>query len=103
MRRKPIQLRQAAERDITLAVAWYAANANRDVANRYIDALQEAYLVIASNPKIGSQRYATTHEIPELRSLTLRKFPFHIFHIEQDDRIEIWRVLNSSRDIPNVF
>ena len=103
MRRKPIQLRQAAERDITLAVAWYAANANRDVANRYIDALQEAYLVIASNPKIGSQRYATTLEIPELRSLTLRKFPFHIFHIEQDDRIEIWRVLNSSRDIPNVF
>lgn len=45
MRRKPIQLRQVAERDITLAVAWYAANANRDVANRYIDALQEAYLV----------------------------------------------------------
>jgi toxin ParE1/3/4 len=39
-------------------------------------------------------------DIPGLRSWPLRRFPYVIFYIEQENHIDVWRVLHARRDIP---
>ena len=51
-------------------------------------------------PNSGSLRFAFELEIPGLRSWSLQGFPYLIFYVPQDDRIDIWRVLHARRDIP---
>ena len=31
----------------------------------------------------------------------LKRYPYLVFYIEQDDHIDVWRVLHSHRDIPS--
>lgn len=45
-------------------------------------------------------RRFTILQIDELRFWPVNGFPYLIFYVERDDRIEIWRVLHAQRDIP---
>ena len=38
--------------------------------------------------------------MPGLRMWSLKRYPYLVFYVEQDDHIDVWRVLNSHRDIP---
>ena len=31
---------------------------------------------------------------------SLKRYPYLVFYVEQDDHIDVWRVLTSHRDIP---
>jgi toxin ParE1/3/4 len=35
-----------------------------------------------------------------LRTWPLKRYPYSVFYVEQDNHIDVWRVLNSHRDIP---
>jgi toxin ParE1/3/4 len=37
--------------------------------------------------------------IPGLRSWPLTRYPYLVFYIERDNHIDVWRVLQSQRDI----
>jgi toxin ParE1/3/4 len=97
---KPIIPRAAAERDIEDALAYYLDQGARQAALGLIDALEQAYRHISTNPASGSPRYAHELELPGLRSWHLGRSPYLVFYIERHDHIDVWRVLHGQRDIP---
>ena len=94
------QLRAAAERDVEDAVAYYRDEAGPQIALDFLDALEEAITHLCDHPFSGSLRFAFELEIPNLRSWPLQRFPYLLFYVPDDDRIDIWRVLHARRDIP---
>lgn len=87
---------QADERDAT---AHYAREAGLDVALRFTEALRDVYRSIADRPGIGSPRYGDFLGIENLRSRTVKRFPYLVFYVEREDHIDIWRILQAQRDI----
>lgn len=96
----PVVRRERADRDVEKAVAWYRREAGLPITLRFIDALDATYRAIATDPEIGSTRYAHQLGLKGLRFRILKGFPYLVFYAEQDDRIEVWRVLHAHRDIP---
>lgn len=97
---KPVQLRAAAANDIELAVDHYLDEAGVDVAGRFVDAIERGFGRLARQPHIGSLRFAYELGIPDLRAWPVHRFPYVIFYIEQEEGLDVWRVLHERRDIP---
>lgn len=45
-------------------------------------------------------RYAYELGLPDLRSVSLKRYPYLIFYRGQPDHVDVWRVLHAKRDIP---
>ncbi|WP_341487605.1 type II toxin-antitoxin system RelE/ParE family toxin [Pararhizobium sp. A13] len=86
--------------DVEAAVDYYSREAGTEVALGFIDTLQAAYDLIASHRESGSLRYAHELGLPELRSISLKRYPHLVFYREQTDYIDVWRVLHAKQDIP---
>jgi len=97
---KPLILRELAKRDIEEGVDFYLAQASEAVALRFIDALETMINAIRAHPAAGSPRYAHELNLPGLRSRQLPKFPFLIMYFDSKDEIDVWRILNATRDLP---
>lgn len=97
---KPVVPRDRANRDVDDAVAYYLKEHAEQAALGLVDALEDAYALLSRHPAIGTSRYAHELDIPGLRSWSLPRFPYVVFYVEQEDHIDIWRVLHSRRDIP---
>jgi toxin ParE1/3/4 len=78
----------------------YFAEAGEKAASGFVDALTAAYRLLAEHPASGSPRYAVELGLPGLRSRMLGRYPYLIFYVETEQRIEVWRVLHASRDVP---
>lgn len=100
MKVKPVTPREQANRDVDEAIAHYLSEASEVVALGFIDALEKAYGHIGSYPVTGSPRYAHELNLPGLRAWPLERYPYLVFYIERQDRIDVWRVLHGQRDIP---
>lgn len=100
MKTKQAVPRPEAQRDIDEAVDYYLREAGVEAAMGLIDSIQKAYLHLSRYPQTGSSRYAHELDLPGLRMWPLRRYPFLVFLLEQPDALDIWRVLNSQRDIP---
>lgn len=94
------QLRATAAQDIEDALSHYRDEAGLETALAFVDALEAAIAELCSHPNIGTLRFAFELEIPDLRSWSLRRFPYLLFYVPDHDRIDIWRVLHARRDIP---
>ena len=68
-----------------------------------IDALEESKVLLSEHPDLGSTRFAMETRIPELRSLSLPRFPYLVFYTAQGATIRILRVLHTARDLPARF
>jgi toxin ParE1/3/4 len=101
VRGKPVLPRELANRDAEAAVDRYRREAGSDIALGFAEALQSAYRAIAEHPALGSPRYGQELGMPGLRSLALKGFPYLVFYVEREDRVDVWRVLHSRRDIPS--
>ena len=97
---KPVQLRRPASDDIEGALEHYLAAAGHEVAGRSIDAVERCLKRVARHPQCGSLRFAYELDLPELRSYLIARFPYVVFYVEHDSRIDVWRVLHTRRDIP---
>lgn len=100
MTAKPVILRQQAERDIGDAVEHYRAEAGQAVALALVDELERVLTRMTTHPGTGSSRYAHDLGLPGLRFQVLRKYPYLVFYVEQENSIDVWRVLHGHRDIP---
>lgn len=100
---RQVHLRSRAAADIEAAITHFRGDAGDAVALAFVDALQHGIDQLARSPNAGSLRFAFELGIPEVRALRLRRFPHVIFYIPLADRIEVWRVLHSRRDIPATF
>jgi toxin ParE1/3/4 len=98
---KPVIPRALARIDVDDAVSYYLRENADQAALRFIDILQTAYLHIGHYPMSGSPRYAHELDLAGLRCWSLKPYPYMVFYIEQDDYIDVWRVLHTMRDLPN--
>ena len=103
MTERQAQLRARAASDIDETIAYLRGEAGDAVALDFIDALENGIHQITRSPNAGSLRFAFELGIPELRAWGLSRFPYVIFYMALGDRIDIWRVLHTRRDIPGSF
>jgi toxin ParE1/3/4 len=89
-----------ADDDVSSALAHCIEEAPQ-VADKFIDALEDAFRHIQRAPATGSPRYAHELNLPGLRFWACRRFPYLVFYMEHADRIDVWRVLHSHRDMPS--
>ena len=97
---KRIVLRERANRDAEEAVDHYLLEAGERAALAFIDALERACDHVARHPATGSTRHAHELDLPGLKSWPLRGYPYLVFYVERDDRVDVWRLLHAQRDIP---
>ena len=96
-----VALRALAAADVDSAVIYYRTEAGPAVALDFVEALEAASGHLGRHPRAGSLRFAYELDIPDLRCWSLRRFPYLVFYLaDQDDRIGVWRVLHARRDIP---
>ena len=100
MTAKPVIPRAKARADVDLAVEYYANEAGADVAFSFIDALEQAYTFIGEMPGAGSPRWSHELNLPGLRSIGLKGFPWLVFYLEVNNHVDVWRVLHTKRDMP---
>ena len=100
MSKREIVYRSAAERDFGVAVAWYAAQAGRAVADRFIDRVLAAEDKNVDFPELGSTSFAHLVRPLELRAMSVSGFPYLLFYMATVDTIDVIRILHTSSDIP---
>ena len=103
MTERQAHLRARAASDVDETIAYLSEDAGDAVALAFIDALEHGINHITRSPNSGSLRFAFELGIPELRAWGLRRFQYVIFYLPLGDRIDIWRVLHTRRDIPGSF
>ena len=82
------------------AVDHYRDEGGPEVALDFVDALEATIADLCDDPLIGTLRFAFELEVPDLRSWPLQLFPYLVFEVPDDDRVDVWRVLRARRDIP---
>lgn len=100
MTAKPVIPRAKAREDVDLAVEHYATEAGADVAFGFIDALEQAFTFIGERPSAGSPRWSQELNLPGLRTISLKGYPWLVFYLEFEAHVDVWRVLHSKRDMP---
>jgi toxin ParE1/3/4 len=96
-------LRRLAADDINTVLAHYMAEAGPAIATGFIDALERGLAHIGRHPHSGSLRFAYELDIPELRAWPLTRYPYVVFYVEHESRVDDWRVLHTRRDIPTAL
>jgi toxin ParE1/3/4 len=96
---KPLVRRARADTDVEGAIDHYHTE-SAAVALGFVDALETVYEQIRRAPAAGSPRYAHELNIPGLRFWPCSRYPYLVFYLDRRDRIEVWRVMHASRDIP---
>ena len=100
MKSKPVIPRKQADVDIQEAFDHYLTEAGPEIALSFADALELAIAHVSRNPEAGSPRYAHELSLPGLRHWSVKGFPYLIFYVEQTQHVDVWRLLQSQRDIP---
>lgn len=68
-------------------------------AQKFIRALEEAYLHISRLPGSGSPRYSHVLDVPDLRSWPGSGYPYLVLYPDRNYSIDIYRVLYTARGI----
>lgn len=85
------QLHPDAEQDLLDALAFYWQEAGRAVAERFVDAFEQAAKLIAENPSLGAPTNASR------RSFPLRGFPYSVIYRPVETGIRILVVRHQHR------
>ncbi len=86
--------------DVETILDYYLSEAGVQTAERFLEALSEALLLIDAQPGIGSPRLAIAFRRPSLRVWPVRDFPYLICYHERNGIVEVWRIVHTSRNIP---
>ncbi|WP_425982006.1 type II toxin-antitoxin system RelE/ParE family toxin [Brevundimonas sp. TWP1-2-1b1] len=103
MRSYAIRSLSSADRDFDIIVDHYVQEASFDTAVRFVHALDAAYVVLAAAPEAGSPIVGGALGIPDLRTWTLRGFPYLICYAPVEHEVVVWRILHTRRDLAQAF
>jgi toxin ParE1/3/4 len=85
-------------------IASYIAEDNLDAAERFLDAAEEAFALLASMPSMGRAVIFQSPAAQGIRVWRIQGFPrYLIFYRAVAHGIEIVRVLHAARDIERLF
>lgn len=99
MKSRPIRSLTSADRDFDAIVNHYVREASFDVAERFVHALDAAYVVIGDTPGAGSPLLSGVLDLPDFRTWNLRGFPYLICYQQTSDAVVVWRILHAQRDL----
>jgi toxin ParE1/3/4 len=88
--------------DALKQVDWYRENASPEVAEGYVNALEETLNALAKTPGLGRPRFKRWRELRGLRSWRVGR-PYHrhlIFYRFDKETLMAERVLHGARDLP---
>ncbi|MFC7402090.1 type II toxin-antitoxin system RelE/ParE family toxin [Citricoccus sp. GCM10030269] len=92
-----------ADEDIATAIEHYLGQGVTTAALAFVDSLEDTKVLIGEHPQLGSTRLASAVDLPELRAMALRRFPYLVFYTDDSDVVRVHRVLHTARDIPSEF
>ena len=81
--RSTIVVRAAARRDIERHYRWLADEAGFDVADRFLDATDRTFAVLAENPGIAPRFVSTHPRLGALHKWKVDGFPNHLIFYER--------------------
>jgi plasmid stabilization system protein ParE len=97
----PVSVARRAEQDMALQYRWYLDNADLDVAERYLNAVDETIQTLARQPDLGIRRHFAAPELAAIRSIQVGKpFGQHIVFYQPGEILGIERVMHGARDLP---
>ena len=98
----PLSISGRAEADLTHQYRWYLANANAEVAERFLKAFDVTVEKLARQPGLGRARKFRAPELAGLRSFPVGgRFGVHlIFYRESGDALSSERVMPGARQLP---
>ena len=97
----PISIALRAEQDMALQYGWYLENADVEVAERYLSAIDQTIQRLASYPGLGMRRHFQSPELEGIRSFqAARPFNKHLIFYQAGGRLSIERVMHGARDLP---
>jgi toxin ParE1/3/4 len=103
MRKQKIFFWPKARRDV-IEIRRYIAQDNPEVAEAFHDVFQKTCAALLDLPEMGSRRTFGNPELSGLRMLLVPKFEkYLIFYLNNDDGLEIVRVVHGARDLPSLF
>lgn len=98
----PIVISERAERDMALQYQWYLQQAGRDIAERYLLAVDEMVHRLAVQPDLGVVRHFQSPELQNIRSSQAAgSFDKHLIFYRADDMLSIERIMHGARDLPH--
>jgi len=85
-----------------LDIALYIAEDNKSSAVRFLERVEETYLMISDFPDIGHPPFFDF--VVGLQTVPIKGFAgYNVFYRIVDEIIRIDRVSHNSRDLPNLF
>ncbi len=100
----PISIALRAEQDMALQFRWYLENADGEVAERYLRAIDQTIQRLAGYPGLGLRRHFQSPELAGIRSFqAARPFNKHLIFYQAKDQLSIERVMHGARDLPRRF
>ena len=100
---KPAIQRALAQQDIERAFEHYLAVASAAIATRFVLEIDACMQRIERFSGAGSPRYAELLDIEGLRFAVVEQFPYLLFYFEQQDHVDVVRVLHQRQDVPATF
>ena len=87
----PIVLREEAEIEFDEAFDWYESK-REGLGREFVLEVQKAFDQLAINPGLQPKSFR------EIRKKVIRRFPYCIFFILHEDRLEVLAIFHTSRD-----
>jgi plasmid stabilization system protein ParE len=97
-----IEATEAAREDLAAQSDWYHDKAGRDIAERYLDSVQQTLRMLQKQPDLGRVRKFRDSRLHGLRSSVVQgAFRVHlIFYRIEGDALVVFRVMHGMRDLP---
>lgn len=100
---KRLALRSRAEVDLIRITQWYGREGGPRLGERFFDEAQAAVARISAMPGIGSSRIGGLIGMKSLRSWPVHRFPVRWWYIEQQDCIDVIRLLAERQDLEAIL
>lgn len=98
-----LYIRPVAAQDIE-EIIDYLVEENTSAAQNFIKDLEDAFELLAANPKVGTKREYRSEALSGMRMFPLKKFSTYlVFYLADKQTIDIVRILHGHRDIEQLF
>lgn len=97
---KRVSLTVQARREVRQTTGCHKKEGGTILARRRVAAVEDALRHISAHPRTGSTRYSVALKLDRLRFWPVEGFPYLVFYLEHEERIDVGRVLHTKRDIP---
>jgi toxin ParE1/3/4 len=96
--------REGARRDLVAQWVWYAEHATLDIADRFLQAADDALVLLSTQPESGVLFPARKAELQGIRRFPIAGFEaILLFYFPLDNGIDLVRVVHGSRDLEQLF